>query len=327
MYDQFVLPIILASLPASISQSALYPAGPQAAKVYLLWEIFGWLFAAIWTIVIGFLLVALFRRHRAAVLAPNAGERAVAVAGSITIGILFILIIVSSVAARDIHASHAPSDELRIHVIGRQWWWEFQYQNGSADHLLTTANEFHIPVGRRVRFEVTSNDVIHSFWVPNLSPKMDAIPDHFNTIAFQADREGTYRGQCAEFCGLQHAHMGFIVVVESPDKFQEWFKNQLTPSAENLTAEQQKGRQIFLASPCVICHSIRGTDAFGSVAPDLTHLASRSTIAAAELENTPGNLSGWITDSQRLKPGTKMPPIDIASQDMQPLLSYLEALK
>ncbi len=327
MYNQLVFPIIAASLPASISQSALYPAGPQAAQVYLLWKIFGWLFAAIWTIVLGFLLVALFRRHRADVLAPNSGERAVAVAGSITTGVLFVLIVVGSLAARDIHTSHAPSNELRIHAIGHQWWWEFQYQDGSADQFLKTANEFHIPAGRPVRVEVTSKDVIHSFWVPNLSPKIDAIPDHFNAIAFQADREGTYRGQCAEFCGLQHAHMGFIVVVESPDKFQAWFKNQLTPSAEDLTAEQQKGRQIFLASPCVICHAIRGTDAFGAVAPDLTHLASRSTIAAAAVENTPGNLSGWITDSQRLKPGTKMPPIDIASQDVQPLLSYLEALK
>jgi cytochrome c oxidase subunit 2 len=327
VYDRLVFPIIAAALPASISQSVLYPAGPQAAQVYLLWQIFAWLFAAIWTIVVGFMLVALFRRRRADVPAPNSGERAVAVAGSITAGILFVLIILSSIVTRDVYASHPPSNELRIHATGHQWWWEFQYQNGPADQYLTTANELHIPAGRPVRVEVTSKDVIHSFWVPNLSPKIDAIPDHFNTIAFQADREGTYRGQCAEFCGLQHAHMGFIVVVESPDKYQAWFNNQLTSSAENLTVEQQRGRQIFLASPCVVCHSIRGTDAFGGVAPDLTHLASRSTIAAAELENTPGNLSGWITDSQRLKPGTRMPPIDISPQDMQPLLSYLEALK
>jgi cytochrome c oxidase subunit 2 len=327
VHGRLVFPIIAAALPASISQSVLYPAGPQAAQVYLLWEIFAWLFAGIWMIVVGFLLVALFRRRRADVPAPNSGERAVVVAASITTVILFVLIVISSVVVRDVYASQSRSNELRIHVTGHQWWWEFQYQNGSVDQFLTTANEFHIPEGRPVRIQVTSNDVIHSFWVPNLSPKIDAVPDHFNTIAFQADRVGTYRGQCAEFCGLQHAHMGFIVVVESPDKFQTWFNNQLTSSAENLTAEQQTGRKVFLASPCVVCHSIRGTDAFGAVAPDLTHLASRSTIAAAELENTPGNLSGWITDSQRLKPGTKMPPIDIASQDLQPLLSYLGALK
>jgi cytochrome c oxidase subunit 2 len=278
-------------------------------------------------IVVAFMVLGLFYRGRGARVSERAGERAVATAAGITAIILFALIIMSSAVAREAFIDQSKADALKVRVTGHQWWWEFQYQNGPADHFITTANELHIPIGRPISVEVRSGDVIHSFWVPSLSPKIDAIPDHFNAIVFQADKVGTYRGQCAEFCGLQHAHMGFIVVAETPANFKKWFNQQLEPAPENLTAEEQRGRQVFLSSPCVVCHTIRGTDAFGGIAPDLTHLASRSTIGAGLLLNTPGNLSGWITDSQRVKPGTHMPPIDIASQDMQPLLSYLDALK
>lgn len=323
----FALSIFATALPSSISQSALSPAGPQAETPYQLWYVFAWLFTTLWVIVVGFMIVGLLFRGRAARIRERASEKAVATAAGFTAIVLFALIIMSSAVGRETHLDQAKANELRVRVTGHQWWWEFQYRNGPADHYLTTANELHIPVGRRIKVEVRSGDVIHSFWVPSLSPKMDAIPDHFNEIVFQANRTGTYRGQCAEFCGLQHAHMGFLVVAESPADFTNWFDSQLEPSAENLTAEQQLGRQVFLSSPCVVCHTVRGTSAFGGAAPDLTHLASRSTIGAALVSNTPGNLSGWITDSQRMKPGTYMPPIDIASEDMQPLLSYLGALK
>jgi cytochrome c oxidase subunit II len=323
----FASSIFAAALPSWISQSALYPAGPQAATPYYLWNVFAWLFGILWVIVVGFMVAGLLYRGRATRLSERAGERAVLTGAGFTAIVLFALIIISSGIAREIYADQSPANELKVRVTGHQWWWEFQYENGAADHFLKTANELHIPIGRPVRMEVRSGDVIHSFWVPSLSPKIDAIPDHFNEIVFQADKAGTYRGQCAEFCGLQHAHMGFIVVAEPPDAFQKWFNHQLEPSPENLSAEEQRGRQVFLSSPCVVCHTVRGTSAFGGIAPDLTHLASRTTIAAALLSNTPGNLSGWITDSQRAKPGTQMPPIDVASQDMQPLLSYLDALK
>jgi cytochrome c oxidase subunit II len=323
----FAFSIFAAALPSSISQSALSPAGPQAATPYYLWYVFAWLFATLWVIVVGLMIVGLLYRRRATKVSERAGEKAVATAGGVTAIVLFALIIMSSAVAREIYTDQAKTNALKVRVTGHQWWWEIQYQNGPADHYLTTANELHIPIGRPISVEVLSGDVIHSFWVPSLSPKIDAIPDHFNEIVFQANKAGTYRGQCAEFCGLQHAHMGFIVVAETPADFANWFNHQLEPSAENLTPEQQRGQQVFLAAPCVVCHTVRGTSAFGGAAPDLTHLASRSTIGAALLSNTSGNLSGWITDSQRIKPGTHMPPIGIASEDMQPLLSYLGALK
>jgi cytochrome c oxidase subunit II len=323
----FAFPILATALPSSISQSALSPAGPQAATPYHLWYMFAWVFTILWVVVVGFMIVGLLFRGRATKISERVGERAIATAGGLTAIILFVLIIMSSAVGREIYADQSKANALKVRVTGHQWWWEIQYQNGPADHFITTANELHIPVGRLVSVEVRSADVIHSFWVPSLSPKIDAIPDHFNEIVFQANKIGTYRGQCAEFCGLQHAHMGFLVVAESSADFTNWFNHQLEPSAENLTAEEQRGRAIFLSAPCVVCHTVRGTSAFGGAAPDLTHLASRSTIGAALLSNTPGNLSGWITDSQRMKPGTYMPPIDIASEDMQPLLSYLGALK
>jgi cytochrome c oxidase subunit II len=323
----FAFLLLAAALPSSISQSALYPAGPQAATPYDLWNVFVWLFATLWVIVVGFIIFGLFYRGGVTRISERAGEKAVATGAGLTALILLVLIIISSAVAREIHVDQSQANELNVRVTGHQWWWEFQYRNGPADHFLTTANELHIPIGQTIRVEVRSGDVIHSFWVPSLSPKIDAIPNHFNEIVFQADKAGTYRGQCAEFCGRQHAHMGFLVVAETPADFNNWFNHQLEPSQENLSAEEQQGRQVFLSSPCVVCHRVRGTSALGGVAPDLTHLASRATIGAALLSNTPGNLSGWITDSQRVKPGTQMPPIDIASQDMQPLLSYLDALK
>lgn len=294
---------------------------------YYLWNMFAWLFGILWVIIVCFMTIGLLRSGHATRISERAGERAVATGAGFTVVILFALIIMSSAIAREISIVQSQPNELKVRVTGHQWWWEFQYQDDPPDHLLTTANELHIPIGRPVRMEVRSGDVIHSFWVPSLSPKIDAIPDHFNEIVFQANQVGTYRGQCAEFCGLQHAHMGFLVVAETPAVFQNWLNHQLEPSQESLSTEEQQGRHVFLSSPCVVCHTVRGTSAFGGTAPDLTHLASRTTIGAALLSNTPGNLSGWITDSQRVKPGTQMPPIDIASQDMQPLLSYLDALK
>jgi cytochrome c oxidase subunit 2 len=322
----YSLYIVAQALPPSISQSVLHPAGPESAGPYLLLEIFTGLFTLLWLIVVGFLIVGLLRRQKNQTTTGKP-ERAVALSGVITAIILFALIIVSSVFGRELYSEHARSDELVIHVTGHQWWWEFQYQNGSPNEFLTTANEMHIPVGRRVRVDVTSNDVIHSFWVPALAGKIDAIPDHHNSIVFQADTPGTYRGQCAEFCGLQHAHMGLLVIAEDPEKFQAWFENQLKPSVDDLTSGQQRGREVFLSSPCVICHAIRGTDSFGSDAPDLTHLATRSTLASGILLNTPENLGRWITNSEHFKPGTHMPPVAVASENLQPLVSYLEALK
>jgi cytochrome c oxidase subunit 2 len=192
---------------------------------------------------------------------------------------------------------------------------------------VTTANEIHVPVGRPVVFEVTSRDVIHSFWAPNLNGKKDLIPGYQRSLWFKADTPGVYRGQCAEFCGHQHAKMAFFIVAEPPAQFAAWLDAQRKPAPQPTDSVAHRGLQVFLASPCVMCHAIQGTSAGATFGPNLTHLASRRTIAAGTLPNTRGNLAGWIVDPQRIKPGANMPPNGLHPQDLQALLTYLQGLK
>jgi cytochrome c oxidase subunit 2 len=174
---------------------------------------------------------------------------------------------------------------------------------------------------------MSSADVIHSFWVPNLMGKKDLIPGKYSTLMFQADKPGTYRGQCAEYCGLQHAHMALIVVAEAPEQYYAWRESQIRPASEPATDSEKRGQQVFLTSPCIMCHTIRPTQAGSLIGPDLTHVGSRQTIAAGTLPNTRGHLSGWIVDSQSVKPGNKMPPNSLNPEDLQALLDYLQSLK
>ena len=169
--------------------------------------------------------------------------------------------------------------------------------------------------------------MIHSFWVPNLHGKTDLIPGRQTLTWVKADRPGTYRGQCAEFCGHQHAHMAFTVVAEPPEQFKAWYEAQLKPAAQPSTPAQARGQQVFLSSPCIMCHRVQGTDAGGRVGPDLTHVASRSHLAAGTLANTRGHLAGWVLDPQKIKPGTRMPPNNLEPADLQALLDYLQSLK
>lgn len=308
------------------SHSALYPAGPQSGHVYNLWWFLFWLTVAVFVVVIAFMLAGVFRRAKAAPASDRSLMRAVSVAVGLTVLALFAILIVS-VSTGSVISARPTQDVVSIQVIGHQWWWQVIYEDAVPANTVTTANEIHVPVGKPVIVKTTSQDVIHSFFVPNLYGKIDAIPDHVNTTWFRADHAGIYRGQCAEFCGYQHAHMGLLVIAESPQSFHSWLEQQRQPSAAPATDLERRGQQVFLASPCVLCHTIRGTDAGAQVAPDLTHLASRQTIAAATLANSPGHLGGWITDSQNIKPGNHMPPINITPEDMQPLLAYLESLK
>jgi cytochrome c oxidase subunit 2 len=218
-----------------------------------------------------------------------------------------------------------PSDpKLTIEVIGHQWWWQLRY--GSSDHsrVFDTANEIHIPVGEPVQFRVHTGDVIHSFWVPPLGDKLDLIPNQTNTTWLQASQPGTYRGQCAEFCGRQHAHMGLLVIADPPEQFQRWWDDQLKPaSADPQTAT---GETLFTVR-CGACHTVRGTRAGGRLGPDLTHLMSRQTIAAATLPNKLAYLSGWIADPQRIKPGNLMPRLDISGPELEQIRGFLALLK
>jgi cytochrome c oxidase subunit II len=178
-----------------------------------------------------------------------------------------------------------------------------------------------------VLLRLTSHDVIHSFWVPNLQGKRDLIPGHETSLWLQADHPGVFRGQCAEFCGHQHAHMAFLVIAEPPDQFAAWLEQQRRPAVPPTDAASKRGQEVFLSGACVLCHAIQGTAALADVAPDLTHVAGRRTIAAGTLPNSRGHLAGWIVDPQQIKPGNKMPPNNLGGQDLQALLAYLGSLR
>jgi cytochrome c oxidase subunit 2 len=253
---------------------------------------------------------------------PAAAKAAVAV----TAIILFVLLVLSVSTGRGL-SSFATPDALHIEVIGHQWWWEVHYADPVPSQRVITANEIHIPVGRPIVLQLTSHDVIHNFWAPNLHGKRDLIPGHITSIALQADKPGAYRGQCAEFCGYQHTYMAFLILAEPAEQFAAWLERQRGPAVQPTEALQQRGQEVFLAPSCVLCHTIQGTSAAGKVAPDLTHIASRHTIAAGTLPNTTGHLAAWIIDPQHIKPGNKMPPNHLDPDDLQALLAYLESLK
>jgi cytochrome c oxidase subunit II len=193
--------------------------------------------------------------------------------------------------------------------------------------MVATANEIHVPVGRPVGIVLKSNDVIHSLWIPALHGKRDLLPGRENEIWIQADQAGFYRGQCAEYCGLQHAKMALTVVADLPDDFERWLSHMRGPAPAPTTDSQARGRDVVERGPCAMCHTVAGTLAGGRTAPDLTHVASRSAIGAGSIPNTRGNLAGWIADPQHIKPGNKMPPSGLASEELQALLDYLETLK
>lgn len=217
-----------------------------------------------------------------------------------------------------------------IKVVGHQWWWEFRYHGGDTARDFVTANEIHIPVGQPVRIELETQDVIHSFWVPALSGKMDTIPGQTNVTWIEADQPGQYRGQCTEYCGLQHAHMGLLVIADPPAQFRAWWDRQLagpTPPVEEPALQRFTQGQTVFALHCATCHTIRGTLAQGKVGPDLSHLGLRETLAAATLPNTKGALSGWILEPQRIKPGNLMPNMQLSAADLGAVRDYLSALK
>jgi len=212
-------------------------------------------------------------------------------------------------------------------VIGHQWWWEVKYQDPIPGRIVTTANEIHVPAGRPVLLQLSSVDVIHSFWVPSLHGKRDLIPGHPSSLWIEADRPGTYRGFCAEFCGHQHAHMGLLVIADSPDRYAAWYAAQLETPPPPVDPLAQRGRQVVESAPCALCHTVQGSQASASLGPDLTHLGSRRTLAAATLPNTPENLGRWIVDPQTIKPGNPMPANRLSAEDLRAAVAYLESLR
>jgi cytochrome c oxidase subunit II len=241
-----------------------------------------------------------------------------------SVAVIASLVWTMSVLA-NVNSPHGPA-ALTIEVTGQQWWWKAQYLNSDPSKILTTANEIHIPVGEPVRVKLIGADVIHSFWVPALTGKTDTIPGQINETWLEAAKPGRYRGQCTQYCGWQHAHMAFFVTAESPDKFQAWLNHQLQDAPAATSPETQKGEQLFQAH-CGLCHAVRGTMAHGTLAPDLTHLMSRETLAAGTLPNTPGNLAGWVANPQSIKPGVNMPDLYLSGPELNAITSYLRTLQ
>lgn len=318
-------------------QSVLDPKGPRAADVARLhWSLTA-IATAVYVVVIGALLYALWRAStrepfidehqyhenpdQAAVM-----KRGVIIAVSATVIIMFVALVLSVSTGRAV-ATVPDAKPLRIDVVGHQWWWEVNYDDPIPQNQVKTANEIHVPVGRSVLLKMRSSDVIHSFWAPNLAGKKDLIPGHETITWFRADTAGIYRGQCAEFCGHQHAKMAFYVVAQPRIDFEHWLDQQRGPAPKPTDSLTQAGERVFLSGPCAMCHTVAGTGAGGNIGPDLTHLASRRTIAAGTLPLTTGNLAGWILDPQSIKPGVKMPPTQLDPQALQALLAYLGSLK
>jgi cytochrome c oxidase subunit 2 len=258
--------------------------------------------------------------------AEHRKTRVVWTALAVTAVILIGLTLMSFFANRTLAAIGSDA-ELTIRITGHQWWWEIRYEDAQPNRILTTANEIHIPAGEPVRIILTSTDVIHSFWVPSLAGKLDLIPGHENVLDLKADKPGVYRGQCAEFCGQQHANMSTLIIAEPRPVFDAWLNEQLRSAAAPTSAEARAGAELFLNRACVMCHKIGGTVAGGTVAPDLTHIASRQTLAAGTLTMSRGNLAAWIADPQGIKPGVHMPVVDLGGDELNAIVTYLEGLK
>ncbi len=290
-----------------------------------------WVGGAVWVLVVALLLIALFRQRGEEPLEAlsltaqqSLGARAWIIGGGIVMPVVVLLgLIILTVGALRLMAATTPSDEVVIEVIGHQWWWEVRYLNQNV----ITANELHLPVGQPLEIKLTSVDVIHSFWVPELHGKFDLIPGRTNRFVLQADQPGEYRGQCAEFCGLQHAKMAILVVAQAPEDFMAWLDQQAQPAPQPTEPAALAGRQIFLESACRECHTIRGVSASNGAGPDLTHLAGRRTLAAGTRLNTPEHLAEWISAPQAVKPGNLMPETSLTPEELSSLLAYLESLK
>ncbi len=304
-------------------QSTLEPHGPGAESIAVMW----WVMLVGSAIVLGLVMVLAWmgvdRRRR-----PALGTTHLIAAGGLLLPAvtLTVLLFYGLGPGAAPHLSGQDGEPLRVEVIGHRWFWEVRYPG--ANGLAVTANEIHIPVGRPVEFQLHTADVIHSFWVPNLGGKMDMIPGRTNRLILRADRPGRYRGQCAEFCGAQHARMAFWVVAQPQEEFARWLALQRTPARPAEDAAARRGWNRFVELGCIECHTIRGTQADGRIGPDLTHVASRSHIAAGTLPTSRESFARWITDNQRVKPGNRMEDFShIPPEVVRELVAFLVTLQ
>jgi cytochrome c oxidase subunit 2 len=317
-------------------QAALDPAGDQAATIGGLWTLMLWVCGFMYLLVLLFLAHALWKSRHILSAEPishgaeSAVEKPLRTALSAWVGLIVGGLIVLSLGSFLIDRSLANArldNALKIKVTAVQWWWKVEYEGETPDKRVITANELRLPVGRPAMLELHAEDVIHSFWIPNLGGKQDLIPGRINSLLLTPRREGEYRGQCAEFCGLQHAKMAIDATVVNDREFELWRQQQLAPAPAPSTPEQVRGHEIFMSGPCAACHQILGTPAAGQSGPDLTHLASRRTIAAGARPYSFEALRDWLRDPHTIKPGNHMPQVQLSNSDLTALTSYLDTLK
>lgn len=319
---------LLAVLPLAAGasmQSALDPRGNQSAAIA---EITRILFIGGGAIFVSVMLLAALAMFGPPALRSLLGRRGLIIGGGIVFpaAVLTALLVYTLIAAAALKDTGAPP-AARIEVTGKLWWWRVRYLDESGAAIMETANEIRIPVGRPVDLRLISDNVIHSFWVPNLAGKIDMIPGHVNRLRISADAPGVFRGQCAEYCGAQHANMALQVLALPIAEYDAWLAAQRKPAREPKSRQLQAGKRLFLRT-CAECHTVRGTKARGTAGPDLTHVGSRQSLAAAVLPNNIGSFAGWIAGSQHIKPGNKMPSFNqLSSEDLRAVAAYMESLE
>lgn len=312
--------LIAASVTLTGCAGGLAPKGPSAGRISDIFWVMMVFAGIVFVIVMGALVIALRRpaddgdeaieRHL---------ERRFVIGGgvilpAVVLGILMVLNVRTIVA-------EPTSGDMTIDVVGYRYWWEATYDG------FTTANEIHIPTGTKVALHLTSVDVVHSVWIPELAGKADMVPGREQTLVIEADEPGRYVGRCAEFCGLQHAWMLFTIVAEEPADFAAWRDNEAAPAPEPEDPQLARGREVYLTNSCVGCHAIRGVDDRGELGPDLTHLANREKLGAGIIDNTDDELTAWIANPQAIKPGVAMPPQSLSEEDLSDVVAYLGSLK
>lgn len=328
-------PVVLLALGgAAGAQSPLAPGGEQATTLVQLLGLIVGVSAVMYALVVAFLGWGVWRargrwtRADPALVEPDDAllSRGLLIWAAVIVAGLTLLIVASFVAERAL-AGARHRETLRVAVTGHQWWWRIRYRDPATGAVIETANELHLPIGRTTRIELGTADVIHSFWVPGLAGKLDMIPGRANSLDVTPRRLGWFRGQCAEFCGAQHAHMAFAVKVDTPAAFAAWLAVQARPAPPPGDAAAIRGMRLVTTGQCATCHAIRGTPAVGRPGPDLTHVGARRMLAAGTLANTRGGMQGWIAQPQALKSGTMMPPVTLEPADADAVSRYLETLK
>jgi cytochrome c oxidase subunit 2 len=309
--------------------SALDPAGTNSAAIASLFNIVLIIATAVFVVVEGLILFSAFRFRRRAKDASEPkqvhGNTKAEIAWTILPALIVVTLFVMALQTQQTLDAKpaAAAEQMTVKVIGHQFWWEYQY----PDLGITTATDLVIPTGKVVNLELSSVDVIHSFWVPQLNGKTDAFPNHVNFTWIQANTPGVYYGQCAELCGASHANMRVVVVAKTPEEFDQWVKDQQAGPVEPTDALAQQGQLVFTTGACIGCHTIAGTAANGKTGPDLTHVGSRTSIAGGMFNNTDGNMRRWLANPPALKPGSIMPNLNLTKTEIDALTAYLQSLK